>query len=285
MLHKCTAESFFRRAEFLHTVCEKMLGSPHYTPYTVLIPWVEQCITKRVCVVNLWSSQPGCACGPGADDFPVLLWGITLTGQWRDAEWCTNKRLEEEKQGGGDCTLVALKWPNLWVTVNFLRAKKAKALVFFNHYGYFSSLFIKQCCHPWHRFVIERASFYQWLRFWLLMLQCKMCIFGLVQHFLNFKPFSHPCHVCKFIANDFLHVLVHIEQIMTHHSIIKTQKGELKCHWLSLISTWYKTNFISMHPCESYILTVLIQGKLFKSKALTYGNNVLFSYDMEINGN
>lgn len=36
---------------------------------------------ESACVVNLWGWQPDCACGPGADDFPALLWGMTLTGQ------------------------------------------------------------------------------------------------------------------------------------------------------------------------------------------------------------
>ncbi len=208
MLRKCTAESFFRRAVFLHTVCEKMSGSPRYTPYTVLIPWVEQCITKRLCGVNLWSSQSGCACGPGADDFPVLQWGITLMGQWRDAEWCSWRKRNREEE--------TLQWwhynyPIYEWQLTFSESRKLKLLSSSIITGIFNFFFfffvIKQCCRP--RFVIERASFYQWLRFWL---QCK--IFGLIQHFLNFKPFSHPCWVFKFVASNILHVLAHIKQIM-----------------------------------------------------------------------
>lgn len=91
------------------------------TPHTFLIPWVEQCITKRVCVVNLWGRQPGCACRRGADDFPVLLWGITLTGQqgcWMVHKFTAAGR-ETGRRCGKDCAMVALKLPDLWVTAFF----------------------------------------------------------------------------------------------------------------------------------------------------------------------
>lgn len=41
----CSPETVFGRAVFIF----EESGSPHYTLYAVVIPWVEQCITKSVC--------------------------------------------------------------------------------------------------------------------------------------------------------------------------------------------------------------------------------------------
>lgn len=136
-IQNCSAESFFfNRALFLDMWGGIWLTS--LTPHTFLIPWVEQCITKSVCAVNLWGSRPDCACRAGADDFPVLHWGITLTGQ--QGCWMVHKFMaagwERGNGRGKDCTMGTLKSPDLWVSV-FFGFWETKLKLFFSHSRYF----------------------------------------------------------------------------------------------------------------------------------------------------
>ena len=92
-----------------------------------------------------------CSCGE-------LLW----QGHQRDAEWRTNNRLGEERRRG-NCTVAPLKTGNLWLTVNFLRAKKSHCI---NHFKCFFSFYsVVTLSNP---YVIQWAGFWnQLLRFWL----------------------------------------------------------------------------------------------------------------------
>lgn len=56
--------------------------------------------------------------GPGADDFPVLLGGITLTGQEKDAELCRKNTRRKRKQWGLN------KLPKFEKALDSLRSKQ-----------------------------------------------------------------------------------------------------------------------------------------------------------------